>query len=68
MSLGDDFTPQCNAEKLAMLYLENQNISGKTPTQLHEMYLNAYYEIKNDYLQKLRNGYFATRNNLPPER
>lgn len=59
---NNNSNPQCNAEKLAMLYLKNQNISGKTPTQIHEMYLKAYYEIRNDYLQKLRSGYFAQQN------
>lgn len=63
MSLeNNNLNPQCNAEKLAMLYLKNQNISGKTPTQIHEMYLKAYYEIRSDYLQKLRSGYFVQQN------
>ncbi len=54
--------PECNADKLAMLYLKNQNITGKSPTELHEMYLKAYCEIKNDYIKKLRNGYFVKQN------
>lgn len=62
MTFDKSLNPQCAAEELAMLYLKNQSLADKTPVQLHEMYLKAYYEIRNDYIQKLRNGYFAEQN------
>lgn len=37
--------PRSFQEALAMLYVENQNLSGLTPEQLVDMYLDAYEKI-----------------------
>lgn len=44
---------------LAMLYLQSQNLEGKTPAEIHTMYLEAYYEIKRDDQNKLQSGWLA---------
>lgn len=32
--------------ELTMLYLQNQDLSGKTPAEIHDMYQAAFAEIK----------------------
>lgn len=54
--------PKKNTEVLAMLYLKNQDLSGKTPVQIHELYWKAYYEIESDYIIKNRQGFFVNQN------
>lgn len=41
--------PSDRYEALALLYMENQSLKGKTPTELLEMYWAAYKEICNEY-------------------
>ena len=38
--------PQNNCEALALLYLQNQDLSQKTPEQICEMYWDAYFRIR----------------------
>ena len=44
-------------EALAMLWLEHQDLKGKTPTELHDLYWAAVKEIRADYAEKRRNGF-----------
>lgn len=37
--------PESTSEALAMLYLQSQNLTGKTPEEICEMYWDAYYRI-----------------------
>lgn len=37
--------PRSFQEALAMLYMKNQDLSGATPEQLVDMYLDAYEKI-----------------------
>ncbi len=37
--------PKNHCESLAILYLQNQDLSGKSPQEICEMYWTAYYEI-----------------------
>ncbi len=41
------FFPSTKAEALAMLYLQNQNLSGKSPEEIAELYQDAYQKIRN---------------------
>lgn len=50
--------PSNRNEALAMLWLSKQDLGDKTPTQIHEMYWNALYEIRKDYRAKRAEGYF----------
>lgn len=49
--------PSSREEALAMLWLEHQDLSGKTPTELHDMYWAAVKEIRVDYAAKRKNGF-----------
>lgn len=50
--------PASYAEALAMLYLQNQDLSGKTPSEIHTMYREAVQEIREDYHSKATSGWF----------
>ena len=52
-----DVFPSDRFEALAMLYLQNQDLSGKTPTELHDMYWSVLKEIQADYREKRKNGF-----------
>ena len=44
--------PDNEFEALAMLYVENQDLSGLTPEQLLDMYDDAYEKIREHHRQK----------------
>lgn len=50
--------PDSYAEALAMLYLQNQDLREKTPSEIHTMYQEAYYEILKDHRIKAKSGWF----------
>lgn len=50
--------PDSYAEALAMLYLQNQDLREKTPSEIHTMYQEAYYEIFKDHRIKAKSGWF----------
>lgn len=37
--------PESTSEALAMLYVQSQDLTGKTPEEICEMYWDAYYRI-----------------------
>lgn len=39
--------PSDISKALTMLYLQNQDLSGKTPEDITELYYEAYYKIRN---------------------
>lgn len=49
--------PSSREEALAMLWLEKQDLSGKTPAELHTMYWETLKEIRADYAAKRNSGY-----------
>lgn len=49
--------PSTREEALAMLYLEKQDLTGKTPAEIHTMYWEALKKIRADYAEKRNNGY-----------
>lgn len=40
--------PSNRAQALAFLYTQNQDLKGKTPTEIAEIYVSAYNEINNN--------------------
>ncbi len=50
--------PKRRDEALAMLYLQNQDLSDKTPSDIHTMYWHALFEFRNDYEVKKEQGFF----------
>lgn len=53
--------PSGHTEALAYLYLQNQDLSGKTPSEIQTMYYEAYFEIQKDYREKNATGWFRER-------
>ncbi len=50
--------PSNRNEALAMLYLQNQDLSDKTPEQIHTLYWETLYDIRRDYKAKREEGFF----------
>ena len=44
--------PSTPVEAIAYLYVQTQDLTGKTPVQIYEMYLDAYYQILKDRNKK----------------
>lgn len=38
--------PSDRIQGLAMLYTQNQDLKGKTPSEIAKIYVSAYHEIK----------------------
>lgn len=55
--------PKDEFEALAMLYLQNQDLSGCTPTYIYDKYLEALYEIRGEKALRRNNGYFNEKQN-----
>lgn len=53
--------PSNESEALAFLYVQNQDLSGKTPAEIQEIYYNAYYEISKDRRAKTKSGWFKEK-------
>lgn len=53
--------PSNESEALAYLYVQAQDLSGKTPTEIHTMYQEAYYEILADRRSKKPSGWFTAK-------
>ena len=45
MSVEPSFFPSNKIQALAMVYLQNQDLSGKSPEQLTAIYLDAYEKV-----------------------
>lgn len=45
-------------EALTMLYLQNQDLSSKTPEEIHTLYWETLYDIRRDYSVKQSEGFF----------
>lgn len=45
--------PSNRVQALAMLYTQNQDLKGKTPSEIAQIYVSAHAEI-NSYLRELR--------------
>lgn len=56
--------PSSPTEALAMLYLQQQDLRGKTPEEIQTMYYETYYALRRDYTAKRANNWFKTQNGL----
>lgn len=54
--------PATETEALAMLYVQNQDISKLTPEQLYDLYASAYSKIKAQRSAKRREKYQSLGN------
>ena len=46
--MTDTYFPKSKFEALAMLYVQSQDLKGKTPAEIFEMYNAAYAEIRRE--------------------
>lgn len=49
--------PSNRTEALALLYLQSQDLSGKTPEEIQTMYFEAYYKLRADYQVKRKSSW-----------
>ena len=50
--------PASVEEEIAMLYVKAQDLTGKSPVDIYNMYWDAYYKILKDYREKLNSNWF----------
>lgn len=62
MSEQSKYFPSTEIEALALLYVQNQDLSNKTPAEIFTMYHEAKYEILKDNRQKAKNDWFRKKN------
>lgn len=53
--------PSGEKEALAFLYVQSQDLSGKTPAEISTMFYEAYYEILKDYHVKRESDWFRQK-------
>lgn len=53
--------PQSRIEALAMLYLQSQDLTGKSPSEIQSMYFEALYELERDFRDKRSSGWFKKK-------
>jgi hypothetical protein len=53
--------PGTPVEAIAYLYVQTQDLTGKTPVQIYEMYLDAYYQILKDRNKKKSEDWFSQK-------
>lgn len=51
--------PSTLEEALAYLYVKHQDLTGKTPEEIHTMYWEAYYAIQADDKAKQESSWYA---------
>ncbi len=54
--------PKDAIEATAYLYVERQDLAGKSPSEIYELYLKAYYEILKQHREKKTSGWFNAQN------
>lgn len=55
--------PKNKDEALAMLYVKNQDLKGKSIKEIAEIYYNAYYEFRYQTREIEKEAYNKFRNN-----
>ncbi len=63
MSGGPMFNifPSSAEEAVAMLYVQNQDLTGKSPSEIYTMFQEAYYEVRKDRREKQKSGWFKDK-------
>lgn len=54
--------PDDTLKNLAFLYMQSQDLSGKSPAEICTMYYEAYYELVKDYRGKIASNWFVQKN------
>ncbi len=49
--------PTSREEALAILWLQQQDLKGKSPAEIHDLYWIAVKEIREDYQAKRKQGF-----------
>ena len=61
MSDSASFFPGDRLEALTMLYLQNQDLSGKSPEEIQTMYYETYYRLQKDRRAKSESGWLKAQ-------
>ena len=48
--MADSFFPSSMIDALAMLWMQNQDLSSKTPEEIYRMFVDAKEKIRNERL------------------
>ena len=48
-------------EAVAMLYVQRQDLTGKSPSEIYTMFQEAYYEVRKDRREKQKSGWFKDK-------
>lgn len=56
-----NFFPISEKEAVAFLYVQHQDLTGKSPSEIYTMYQEAYYEILADKREKNQSGWFKSK-------
>lgn len=54
--------PKDAIEAAAYLYIQHQDLTGKSPSEIYELYLTAYYEVLKSHREKRSAGWFTAHN------
>lgn len=53
--------PSNSTEALALLYVQSQDLTGKSPSEIQTLFYEAYYELVRDYRSKTASGWFKAQ-------
>ncbi len=53
--------PSSAEEAVAMLYVQRQDLTGKSPSEIYTMFQEVYYEIRKDRREKQKSGWFKDK-------
>lgn len=53
--------PEDAIEAIAYLYVQQQDLSGKSPAEIYTLYQEAYYEIRKDHSKKQKAKWFSQK-------
>lgn len=53
--------PDTPEKAIAMLCVQSQDLSGKSPAEVYTLYWETYYQILRDRRQKLNSDWFQTQ-------
>lgn len=57
--MADSCFPSTRIEALAMLYLQSQDLSNKTPAEIQTLYYETYRALQDDHREKSKSGFFS---------
>ena len=57
--MDESVFPSTMREALAMLYLQKQDLNGKSPEEIQTMYFEVCESLRKDYVEKRKAGWFT---------